>query len=277
MNQAQKSLITTFKKTIWSRFTSAIKQYKLIEDGDKIAVCISGGKDSMLLALSMKELKQHGINNFDVVFLTMDPGYAPAIRQKVEDNAKQLGIDLVVFEANIFDYVASVKEGSPCYLCARMRRGNLYAHAKQLGCNKIALGHHMDDVLETTLLSLFYNGQFKTMMPKLHSENFEGLQLIRPLFKVRERDIIAWKEKNNLQFINCACRFTEMCELDASSAKTSKRKQMKQLLADLEQTNPLFIENLFTSLKNVNLDTVLGYEKDGQKHFFADEYPTSRQ
>ena len=272
MNNARKSLITTFKKSIWSRFTSAIKEYKLINDGDKIAVCVSGGKDSMLLALAMKELKEHGINNFDVVFVTMDPGYAPAIKQKIEENAALLGIDLQWFSKDIFDYVATVKEGSPCYLCARMRRGSLYAQAKALGCNKIALGHHLDDVLETTLMSMLFNGQFKTMMPKLHSENFEGLQLVRPLFKVRERDIVAWKEINNLQFINCACRFTEMCELDPSSGKTSKRKEMKALLAQLEQTNPLFVDNLFSSLNHVNLDTVLGYEKDGQMHFFADEY-----
>lgn len=274
--EEQRSIITIFKKTIWSRFTSAIKEYDLIQDNDKIAVCISGGKDSMLLALLMKELHEHGKQNFSLEFLTIDPGYSEQNRNKIVQNAKQFGINLHIFSANIYDYVATVKEGSPCYLCARMRRGTLYSKAKELGCNKIALGHHFDDVIETTLMSMLYNGQFKTMMPKLHSENFEGLELIRPLYKIREKDIISWKKANNLEFINCACRFTEMCELEPDSKNSSKRKEMKLLVEKLEKENKLFIDNIFSSLKNVNLDTVLGYTQDEKYHYFVDDYNKKR-
>lgn len=270
--EERRSIITIFKKTIWSRFTSAIKEYDLIQDNDKIAVCISGGKDSMLLALLMKELHEHGKQNFSLKFLTIDPGYSEENKNKILQNAKNLGIDLQIFKTNIFDYVATVEQGSPCYLCARMRRGTLYAKAKELGCNKIALGHHFDDVIETTLMSVLYNGQFKTMMPKLHSENFEGLELIRPMYKIRERDIISWKKANNLEFINCACRFTEMCELDTNDKNISKRKEMKLLIEKLEKQNKLFIDNIFSSLKNVNIDTVLGYTQSDRYHNFVVDY-----
>ena len=270
--EEQRSIITIFKKTLWSRFTKAIREYDLIQDNDKIAVCVSGGKDSMLLALLMKELHEHGKQNFSLEFLTIDPGYSKQNKTKILQNAKKLGIDLHVFKTNIYGYVATVKEGSPCYLCARMRRGTLYSKAKELGCNKIALGHHFDDVIETTLMSMLYNGQFKTMMPKLHSENFEGLELIRPLYKIRERDVIAWKKANNLEFINCACRFTEMCELQPNDESASKRKEMKLLIEKMEKKNKLFIDNIFSSLKNVNLETVLGYTLNDEYHNFADDY-----
>lgn len=275
--EEQRSIITIFKKSIWSKFTNAIKEYNLIQDNDKIAVCISGGKDSMLLALLMKELHEHGKQNFSLEFLSIDPGYSEANKNKILENANKLGIPLHIFSANIFDYVASITEGSPCYLCARMRRGTLYAKAKELGCNKIALGHHFDDVIETTLLSVLYNGQFKTMMPKLHSENFEGLELIRPLYHVREKDIIAWKKANGLEFINCACRFTEMCELEPENQNTSKRKEMKALVEILEKKNKTFISNIFSSLKNVNLETVLGYTQNEEYHFFLDDYEKEKK
>lgn len=264
----EKSLVTTFKKSIWKKFIASIKEYELIQDGDKIAVCMSGGKDSMLMAKCFQELKKHGKNNFELEFLVVDPGYSQIAKDKIMENAELLNVPIKIFKANIFDYVASVNEGSPCYLCARMRRGTLYSFAKELGCNKIALGHHFDDVIETTLMSIFYNGQIKTMMPKLKSKNFENIQLIRPLFQVREKDIIAWRNFNELIFINCSCRFTEMCV----TVGGSKRQEMKRLVQNLECMNPVFSENLFTSLSNVNLDTMLGYKKDGKKVFFLDEY-----
>lgn len=269
----EKSLITTYKKSIWTNFVAAIKEYELIQDGDKIAVCISGGKDSFIMAKLFQELKKHGKNNFELEFLIINPGYNEINTKIIEENAKALGVPIKMFNANIFDYVASVKEGSPCYLCARMRRGILYSRAKELGCNKIALGHHFDDVVETTLMSMLYNGTFKTMMPKLHSKNYEGLELIRPLYKVREKDIINWKKYSGLNFINCACRFTETCVIDEETGG-SKRKEMKRLVAYLESINPIFADNIFTSLKNVNLNTILGYTKNKEKIFFLDDYDT---
>ena len=267
----ERSLITTYKKSIWTKFVHAIKEFSLIEDGDKIAVCISGGKDSFLMAKLFQELKRHGKNNFDLEFLIINPGYNEMNKKIILDNAEILGVPVKMVDANIFDYVASVKEGSPCYLCARMRRGTLYATAKELGCNKIALGHHFDDVIETTLMSMLYNGTFKTMMPKLHSQNFEGLQLIRPMYRIREKDIINWKNASEIHFINCACRFTETCTIDDGTGG-SKRKEMKRLVAYLESMNDCFAENIFTSLKNVNLNTVLGYTKNNEKFSFLYDY-----
>jgi tRNA 2-thiocytidine biosynthesis protein TtcA len=268
--EIERSIITTYRKTIWKPFVAAVKEYELIKEGDKIAVCMSGGKDSMLMAKCMQELKLHGKNNFELVFLVMDPGYNEWNRQAIENNAKLLNIPINIFSTNIFDYVAGLKEGSPCYLCARMRRGHLYSKAKELGCNKIALGHHFNDVIETTLMSMLYNGQFKTMMPKLYSDNFEGLELIRPLYKVKENAIINWKNYNELQFINCACRFTETCVINDTGG--SKRKEMKRLVKTLEGMNPVFSDNIFKSLYNVNLSTVLGTIKNGKKSFFLENY-----
>lgn len=268
--EIERSIITTYRKTIWKPFVAAVKEYELIKEGDKIAVCMSGGKDSMLMAKCMQELKLHGKNNFDLVFLVMDPGYNEWNRQAIENNAKLLNIPINIFSTNIFDYVAGLREGSPCYLCARMRRGHLYSKAKELGCNKIALGHHFNDVIETTLMSMLYNGQFKTMMPKLYSDNFEGLELIRPLYKVKENAIINWKNYNELQFINCACRFTETCVINDTGG--SKRKEMKRLVKTLEGMNPVFSDNIFKSLYNVNLSTVLGTIKNGKKTFFLESY-----
>lgn len=268
--EIERSIITTYRKTIWKPFVAAVKEYELIKEGDKIAVCMSGGKDSMLMAKCMQELKLHGKNNFELVFLVMDPGYNEWNRQAIENNAKLLNIPINIFSTNIFDYVAGLKEGSPCYLCARMRRGHLYSKAKELGCNKIALGHHFNDVIETTLMSMLYNGQFKTMMPKLYSDNFEGLELIRPLYKVKENAIINWKNYNELQFINCACRFTETCVINDTGG--SKRKEMKRLVKTLEGMNPVFSDNIFKSLYNVNLSTVLGTIKNGKKTFFLENY-----
>lgn len=266
----ERSIITTYRKTIWKPFVAAVKEFELIKEGDKIAVCMSGGKDSMLLAKCMQELQTHGHTKFELIFLVMDPGYNELNRQAIYKNAELLNIPVNVFNTNIFDYVASLKEGSPCYLCARMRRGHLYSKAKELGCNKIALGHHFNDVVETTLMSMLYNGQFKTMMPKLHSENFEGLELIRPLFKVKEAAIINWKNYNNLNFINCACRFTESCDISESGG--SKRKEMKNLIKMLDEINPIFSENILKSLYNVNLDAVIGTINGGEKSLFLDSY-----
>lgn len=270
--EIERSIIKKFRKDIWSKFITAINDYDLIKEGDKIAVCISGGKDSMLLAKCMQELKRHGKVDFDLEFVVMDPGYNEYNRQVIIDNAKYLNIPIKVFQTEIFDIVAGVEE-SPCYLCARMRRGYLYRYAKELGCNKIALGHHFDDVIETILMSMLYNGQFKTMMPKLHSTNHEGMELIRPLYLVKEDTIIAWKQFNHLEFIQCACRLTENCML-GDDGIGSKRKEMKVLIKKFRQTSHIIDMNIFRSVHNVNLNTIIGYEKDGEKHSFLDDYDT---
>lgn len=268
--EIERSIIKKFRKDIWSKFITAINDYDLVKEGDKIAVCISGGKDSMLLAKCMQELKRHGKVDFDLEFVVMDPGYNEYNRQVIMDNAKYLNIPIKVFQTEIFDIVAGVEE-SPCYLCARMRRGYLYRYAKELGCNKIALGHHFDDVIETILMSMLYNGQFKTMMPKLHSTNHEGMELIRPLYLVKEDTIIAWKQFNHLEFIQCACRLTENCML-GDDGIGSKRKEMKVLIKKFRQTSHIIDMNIFRSVHNVNLNTIIGYQKDGEKHSFLDDY-----
>ena len=243
--QVERSIIKKFRKSIWGPFIHAINDYELIKDGDKIAVCISGGKDSMLLAKCMQELYRHGKRNFELVFLVMDPGYNHYNRQVIEENAKDLNVPITVFESEIFDIVAEV-EDTPCYLCAKMRRGHLYKEAQALGCNKIALGHHFDDVIETTLMSMLYSGEVKGMMPKLHSTNFEGMELIRPLYKVKEEAIITWKNHNELRFIQCACRLTENCLLGEQGGG-SKRQEMKTLIKKFRQTNPYIDMNIFKS------------------------------
>ncbi|PWJ50344.1 ATP-binding protein [Faecalicatena contorta] len=266
----ERSIIKKFRKSIWRKFTKSVQEYELIKEGDKIAVCISGGKDSMLLAKLMQELKKHGKVPFEVIFLIMNPGYNEDNWKIITDNAKLLGIPLTVFESDIFDIVAGVDK-SPCYLCARMRRGYLYSRAKELGCNKIALGHHFDDVIETVLMGMFYSGKFETMMPKLHSKNFEGMELIRPLYMVKESDIKAWRDYNQLHFIQCACRFTENCSI-CGGEQGSKRDEMKELIADLRKTSDLIEMNIFRSMHNVNLNTIIGYHKDKIEHSFLDDY-----
>ncbi len=263
--EIERSIITKFRKDIWRNFTKAVRDYELIQDGDKIAVCISGGKDSMLLAKCMEELRKHGKANFDICYIVMNPGYRDHIYQQILDNSKTLGIDIKIFKSNIFDIVDK-QEASPCYLCARMRRGFLYARAQELGCNKIALGHHFDDVIETIMLSILYGGEYKSMPPKLKSTNFKGMELIRPLYLVREKSIIKWSEYNHLQFINCACKFTD------SNSHSSKREEIKKLIANLEEIYPNIAANIFKSSENVNIETVLGIKKDNKKISFLDYY-----
>ena len=267
--EIEKSIIKKYRKDIWSKFVKAVKEYELINENDKIMVCISGGKDSFLLAKCIQEIKKHGKVNFDACYVVMDPGYNKINRKMIEENAKVLNIPIEIFESNIFDVVTTVDK-SPCYLCARMRRGCLYNKAKELGCNKIALGHHFDDVIETTLLSIFYSSEIKTMMPKLHSENFEGLELIRPLYLVKEDAIISWKNSNDLTFLNCACKFTE--EHFSKDDGTSKRKEIKILIKELKKVNKDIDHNIFKSLDNVNLNCVLGTKKDGIYKSFIDDY-----
>ena len=267
----ERSIIKKFRKPIWRRFTKAIREYELVQDGDKIAVCISGGKDSMLMAKLFQELSRHGKKNFEVVFLVMNPGYNEINYQTIKDNAKILNVPITVFESDIFNIVAS-EEQSPCYLCARMRRGYLYSKAKELGCNKIALGHHYDDVIETILMGMLYGAQVQTMMPKLHSTNFEGMELIRPLYLIREADIIHWANYNDLHFIQCACRFTEHCASCGGTEKGSKRAEVKELIHELAQKDPVIEYNIFRSVENVNLNTVIGYKQDGVRHNFLDTY-----
>ena len=267
----ERSIIKKFRKPIWRRFTKAIREYELVQDGDKIAVCISGGKDSMLMAKLFQELSRHGKKNFEVVFLVMNPGYNEINYQTIKDNAKILNVPITVFESDIFNIVAS-EEQSPCYLCARMRRGYLYSKAKELGCNKIALGHHNDDVIETILMGMLYGAQVQTMMPKLHSTNFEGMELIRPLYLIREADIIHWANYNDLHFIQCACRFTEHCASCGGTEKGSKRAEIKELIHELAQKDPVIEYNIFRSVENVNLNTVIGYKQDGVRHNFLDTY-----
>lgn len=270
--EIERSIIKKHRKGIWTKFTRAIRDYKLINDGDKIMVCISGGKDSFLLAKCIQELQRHGKIKFEAKYVVMDPGYNEYNRSFILDNARILNIDIEMFESDIFDVVSTVESKSPCYLCARMRRGYLYNRAKEIGYNKIALGHHFDDVIETTLLSQFYGSEIRTMLPKLHSDNFEGVELIRPLYLVKEEDILAWKKSNELTFINCACRFTEGCSLINDG--TSKRKEIKELIKQLRKVNPNVDYNIFKSMGNINLDAVLGYKKNGQEYSFLDEYET---
>lgn len=269
--EIERSIIKSYRKSIWRPFIDAINEYQMIEEGDKIAVCISGGKDSMLLAKCMQELLRHGKMKFELVFLVMNPGYNEINRQTIINNAKLLNVPITMFETDIFDIVAEIDD-SPCYLCARMRRGYLYKNAKALGCNKIALGHHFDDVIETILMSMLYAGQVQTMMPKLHSTNYEGMQLIRPLYMVKEQDILNWKNHNDLEFIQCACRFTENCSICDNGGGGSKRQEMKALIKKFRQTSNIIDRNIFRSMYNVNLNTVIGYQKDGVKHHFLDEY-----
>nr|WP_312578606.1 ATP-binding protein [Sedimentibacter sp.] len=266
--EIERSIIKKYRKPIWSRFTSAIRDYKLIEAGDKIAVCISGGKDSMLMAMCMQHLKKYSKIPFDVEYIVMDPGYNEVNRQRIVDNAKLMNIPVDIFETQIFD-VVELSGGAPCYLCARMRRGYLYRHAQKLGCNKIALGHHFDDMIETVLMSMLYAGEIKTMMPKLHSSNFEGMELIRPMYMVHEEDILAWTRYNELHFIQCACKITESIEKNNGG---SKRHEMKMLVKQLKKINSNFDLNIFTSLHNVNLDTIVGYRENGKRHTFLEYY-----
>ena len=265
----ERSIIKKFRKEIYAKFVSAIYDYKLIRDNDKIMVCMSGGKDSFLLAKCIQELNSHGFIKFDAKYVVMDPGYNDLNRKMIEENAKKLNIPIEIFKSDIFDIVFH-EEKSPCYLCARMRRGFLYSKAQELGCNKIALGHHFNDVIETTLLSMFYGSEIKTMMPKLKSDNFPGLELIRPLYKVHEEDILAWVKYNELKFINCACRFTENCSINDSS--NSKRLEMKKLVKKLKEINPNVDYNIFKALDNVNLNCVLGTKKDSIYQSFLDTY-----
>ena len=270
-SEIERSIVKKFRKEIWRKFTKAINEYERIQDGDKIAVCISGGKDSMLMAKLFQELERHGKKNFEVVFLVMNPGYNEINYETIVNNARILNVPITVFTSEIFDIVAGEEE-SPCYLCARMRRGHLYSKAKELGCNKIALGHHFDDVIETILMGMLYGAQVQTMMPKLHSTNFPGMELIRPLYLVREEDIIHWMNYNDLHFIQCACRFTESCASCGGTEKGSKRAEIKDLIRELRKKNPYIEKNIFRSVENVNLNTVIGYKKDGVRHHFLDEY-----
>jgi tRNA(Ile)-lysidine synthase TilS/MesJ/rhodanese-related sulfurtransferase len=266
------SLRKKFKKSIWCKFTKAINEYKLVNPGDRIAVCISGGKDSMLMAKLFQELKRHDKFPFEVKFLVMDPGYSPANRRLIEKNAESMSIPIEIFESDIFDSVFNI-EKNPCYICARMRRGYLYSRAKALGCNKIALGHHFDDVIETILMGMLYGGQVQTMMPKLHSTNFEGMELIRPLYLVREAEIKHWRDYNDLHFIQCACKFTENCtSCDKDGQSTSKRLEVKNLIAEMRKINPQVEKNIFRSVENVNLSTVIAYKQHGEVHNFLDTY-----
>lgn len=267
--EIERSIIKKFRKEIWSKFVKAIKEYELIKDNDRIMVCISGGKDSFLLAKCFQELKRHGKQNFEVEYVSMDPGYNKANRQLIEKNAKEMNIPIKIFESDIFDVANTIAGENPCYMCARMRRGYLYSKAKELGCNKIALGHHFNDVIETTLLSMFYGSEVKTMMPKLHSDNFPGLELIRPMYLIKEDDIIAWKKSNDLTFLNCACKFTEEASIDESK---SKRKEIKNLIKELKKVNPNIDNNIFKALDNVNLNCVIGTKINSEYHSFLEKY-----
>ena len=264
------SIITKYKKTLFHRFIGAVKDYELISQGDKIAVCISGGKDSMLLAKLMQELSRHGDYPFDMEFIVMDPGYAPKNRQKIIDNAEILGIPIKIFETDIFNSVFHI-EKNPCYLCARMRRGHLYKYAQSLGCNKIALGHHFDDVVETILMGMLYGAQIQTMMPRIKSKNFDGMELIRPMYYIREKDIISWRNYNKLEFLQCACRFTEQnAQLDGTG--TSKRQEVKNLIKEMKKVNPQVDINIFRSVERVNLNTIIGYYDEDEEHNFLEKF-----
>ena len=267
----ERSIIKRFRKELWKPFIAAVKRYELISAGDRIAVCISGGKDSMLLAKLMQELQRHSVVPFEAVYLVMDPGYRPENRARLEQNAALLGLPITVFETNIFD-VANAADSNPCYLCARMRRGHLYSRARALGYNKIALGHHLNDVIETTVMAMFYGAQLQGMMPKLHSTNFPGMELIRPLYCVEEKDIIAWARYNDLSFLQCACRFTEGVSASGDGIGASKRQEVKALLRELKKTNPDIEKSIFHAIHAVSLDTMVGYKWRGQEHTFLEHY-----
>lgn len=264
----ENSLITKYRKDIWAKFVKGVKEFEMIQENDKIAVCMSGGKDSYILAKCMQEIQRHGKVKFELVFLVMDPGYTKENRRKIEENAKTLAIPITIVESAIFQAVEKIEQ-SPCYLCARMRRGTLYSKAQELGCNKIALGHHYDDVMETILLSTIYGGEFKTMMPKLHSTNFKGMELIRPLYYVREKDIISFAKYHQLEFLNCACKFTAE---NNDQNLNSKRLVIKHLIAELKKDNPYIENNIFKSAFNVNLDTIIGYHQKDFEYNFLDDY-----
>jgi len=267
---AERSIIKKYRKEIWNPFIAAVKRYELINEGDKICVCISGGKDSMLMAKLIQQLVRTSFVPFEAVYLVMDPGYNKENRKKIEDNAALLEVPVEIFETDIFDVADSV-DNSPCYLCARMRRGHLYSKAKELGCNKIALGHHMNDVIETTLMGMMYGSQIQGMLPRLKSTNFEGMELIRPMFCIREESIISWARYNSLEFIACACKFTENAD-KAEFEELSKRKEIKALIKELSATNPDIEHNLFMSLHNVSLDTMIEYKQNGVKHSFLERF-----
>ena len=274
---AELSIRKKFHKELFSAFAKGINAYHLLSPGDNVAVCISGGKDSVLMAKLFQELKRHNKFEFGLQFICMDPGYLPENRALIEANAKALDIPLHIFESPIFDAVVDVTD-SPCYLCARMRRGYLYREAQALGCNKIALGHHYDDVIETILMGMLYGGQIQTMMPKIHSANFPGMELIRPMYLIREADIIRWRDYNELRFLQCACRFTEAAEKGClpengkGAGELSKRKEIKALIAKLKETNPYVEANIFRSVENVNLRTVIAYKENNETHFFEEWY-----
>ena len=274
-NDIELSLVKKFRLGIWSKFLKGVKDYQLIQEGDKIAVCISGGKDSMMMAMCMKRLQRYSKVPFDVEYIVMDPGYNAENRQKIIDNAAKLEIPIKIFDTKIFDSVVNVRQ-NPCYLCARMRRGYLYKNAKDLGCNKIALGHHFDDVIETILMGMLYGSQVQTMMPKIHSENFEGMQLIRPLYMVREDDIIKWCRYNGLEFIQCACRFTEEREVYDDGSSNSKRQEVKELLRMLRERSPAIDMDIFRSVENVNLQTIISYHIGDEYHHFLDNFDKGR-
>lgn len=269
VREIERTIVKTYRKDIWGRFVKAVERYELINDGDCIAVCVSGGKDSALLAKLIQLYHRYGVKKFDVKFLSMDPGYSEFNRQRVESNAKILDIPLQIFSTNVFEAVDDTST-SPCFICARMRRGYLYRRAKELGCNKIALGHHYDDVIETILMSMLYGAQVQTMLPKLPSDNVEGMELIRPLYLVREQDVIAWADYNGLEFLRCACSATQNPD---NKAFTTKRAEIKNLIATLKETNPLVESNIFGSVENVDLRKIIGYRKDGQRRTFLDDYP----
>lgn len=271
---AERSLIKTYRKSLWNPFIAAVKRYELVSPGDRIAVCISGGKDSMVLAKLMQELQRHTDRPFGLTFLAMDPGYSPANRRRLEENARRLGVPLSIFESGIFD-VTFQAEKNPCYLCARMRRGCLYARARELGCNKIALGHHFSDVIETTLLGLFYGAQLQAMPPKLRSRNFPGMELIRPLYCVHEDAIVNWRDYNGLRFLQCACRFTEARDASGDGVGESKRQEVKLLLRELKKTNPNIEKSIFRAIHGVQLDTFPGFKYRGGAHSFTDIYDRS--
>lgn len=267
--ELEKSIIKKYRKDIWSKFVKAINEYQLIQENDKIAVCISGGKDSFLMAKCMQEIQKHGKITFNLEFIVMNPGYSQRNLDLIKENAAKMQIPITIFESDIFSIVTNVTEGNPCYLCARMRRGCLYSYAKELGCNKIALGHHFDDVIETVLLNMFYGAELKSMMPKLHSTNFKGMELIRPMYLIKEKDIVAWAKHNKLQFLNCACRFTEKVH---NKEEESKRREIKELIKQLKNYNSNVDHNIFKSVENINLNTVIAYKKDGKIYNFLDKY-----